>query len=119
MYADTMTDSMKAAIGETSRRRSLQAAYNAEHGITPTSVVKAIDDVLSSIYERDYLGVPEKTDKRPAFRTQAELDAHVTMLEREMKAAAANLDFEKAAALRDQVRAIRTRDLGLGVPVRS
>ncbi len=119
MYADTMTDSMKAAIGETSRRRALQAAYNAEHGITPTSVVKSIDDVLSSIYERDYMGVPEKTDKRPAFRTQAELDAHVTMLEREMKSAAANLDFEKAAALRDQVRAIRTRDLGLGVPVRS
>jgi len=117
MYADTMTDSMKAAIGETSRRRALQAAYNTEHGITPTSVVKAIDDVLTSVYERDYLGVPEKVEKgRPMFRTQAELDTYVTGLEKEMKAAAANLDFETAAALRDQIRALKTRDLGLGAP---
>jgi excinuclease ABC subunit B len=117
MYADTMTDSMKAAIGETSRRRALQAAYNAEHGITPTSVVKAIDDVLTSIYERDYLGVPEKVEKgRLMFHTQAELDAHVTGLEKDMKAAAANLDFEAAASLRDQIRALKTRDLGLGAP---
>jgi excinuclease ABC subunit B len=117
MYADTMTESMKAAIGETSRRRALQAAYNAEHGITPTSVVKAIDDVLSSVYERDYLGVPDKGEKgRPVFRSQAELDAHLAGLEKEMKAAAANLDFEKAAGLRDQIRALRTRDLGLGAP---
>jgi excinuclease ABC subunit B len=118
MYAETMTDSMKAAIGETSRRRALQAAYNAEHGITPTSVIKSIDDVLTSIYERDYMGVPEKAEKgRPVFRTQAELDAHIAGLEKEMKAAAANLDFEKAAALRDQIRALRTRDLGLGAPM--
>jgi excinuclease ABC subunit B len=120
MYADTMTDSMKTAIGETSRRRALQAAYNAEHGITPTSVVKSIDDVLTSIYERDYMGVPEPTEKgRLVFRSQAELDAHLAGLEREMKAAAANLDFEKAAALRDQIRAIKTRDLGLGAPAYS
>jgi excinuclease ABC subunit B len=117
MYADTMTDSMKTAINETDRRRRLQASYNEEHGITPTSVSKAIDDVLTSIYERDYMGVPEPLDKgRPVFRTQAELDAHVHGLEKEMKAAAANLDFEKAAALRDQIRAIKTRDLGLGAP---
>jgi excinuclease ABC subunit B len=120
MYADTMTDSMKAAIGETSRRRALQAAYNTEHGITPTSIVKAIDDVLSSIYERDYLGVPEPLEKgRLVFRSQAELDAHLAGLEKEMKAAAANLDFEKAAGLRDQIRAIKTRDLGLGAPTYS
>jgi excinuclease ABC subunit B len=120
MYADTMTDSMKAAIGETSRRRALQAAYNTEHGITPTSVVKSIDDVLTSIYERDYVGVPEPVEKgRLVFRSQAELDAHLAGLEKEMKAAAANLDFEKAAGLRDQIRAIKTRDLGLGAPTYS
>jgi excinuclease ABC subunit B len=117
MYADTMTDSMKAAIAETSRRRALQAAYNAEHGITPTSVVKSIDEVLTSIYERDYMGVPEPVERgKLVFRSQAELDAHLSGLEREMKAAAANLDFEKAASLRDQIRAVKTRDLGLGAP---
>jgi excinuclease ABC subunit B len=120
MYADTMTDSMKSAIGETTRRRARQAAYNAEHGITPTSVVKSIDDVLTSVYERDYMGVPEKTEKgRRAFRTVAELEAYVAGLEKDMKAAAANLDFETAAALRDQIRALKTRDLGLGAPALS
>jgi excinuclease ABC subunit B len=117
MYADVVTDSMKAAIGETERRRTLQAAYNTEHGITPTTIVKAIDDVLTSIYERDYLGVPEPVKAgMPVFRSQAELDAHVAGLEKDMRAAAANLDFEKAAALRDQIRALKTRDLGLGAP---
>jgi excinuclease ABC subunit B len=120
MYAETMTESMKTAINETSRRRALQAAYNAEHGITPTSVVKSIDDVLTSIYERDYMGVPEPVEKgRLTFRTQAELDSHLAGLEKDMKTAAANLDFERAAALRDQIRAIKTRDLGLGAPTYS
>jgi excinuclease ABC subunit B len=70
--------------------------------------------VLSSIYERDYAPIPVAKDDRPLFRTQAELDAHISSLEKEMKAAAANLDFEKAAALRDRVRALKTRELGLG-----
>jgi excinuclease ABC subunit B len=117
MYADTMTDSMRGALDETGRRRARQSAYNTEHGITPTSIVKAIDDVLSSVYERDYMGVPEVKPLR-AFRTQAELDAHMAALEKEMRAAAANLDFEKAAGLRDELRALKTRDLGLGQPVR-
>jgi len=120
MYADVVTDSMKAAIGETERRRTLQAAYNTEHGITPTTIVKSIDDVLTSIYERDYLGAPEPVKAgMPVFRSQAELDAHVAGLEKDMRAAAANLDFEKAAALRDQIRALKTRDLGLGAPALS
>jgi excinuclease ABC subunit B len=113
MYADVMTASMRAAITETERRRARQQAYNDEHGITPTSIVKAIDDVLSSVYERDYGATPLVKDERPAFRTQAELDAHIAGLEKEMKAAAANLDFERAAALRDRVRALKTRELGL------
>ncbi len=114
MYADKMTDSMRAAISETERRRARQAAYNAEHGITPTSIVKAIDDVLSSVYDRDYSTVADPRDLRPAFRSHQELEAHIANLDQQMKAAAGNLDFEKAASLRDQIRALRTRDLGLG-----
>ncbi len=115
MYADTVTASMKAAISETERRRTRQAAYNEEHGITPQSVVREIDDVMSSVYERDYV-TPAVRDERETFRTQAELDAHLARLEQDMKAAAANLDFEKAAGLRDTLKALRTRELGLAGP---
>jgi excinuclease ABC subunit B len=113
MYADVMTASMRAAINETERRRALQQAYNEEHGITPTSIIKSIDDVLSSVYERDYVAVPAVREDRPHFQSQADLDAHIASLEKEMKAAAANLDFERAAALRDRVRALKTRELGV------
>jgi excinuclease ABC subunit B len=111
MYADAMTDSMKYAIGETDRRRAIQEAYNREHGITPASIVKSIDEVLSSIYERDYVTVA--TDERETFRTVGELEAHVGELRTQMKAAAANLEFEKAATLRDRIKQLRSRDLGL------
>ena len=111
MYADKMTDSMKSAIGETERRRALQARYNEEHGITPESVVRAIEDVMSSVYERDY-STPAVRETE-TFRTQAELDAEIARLEHEMKSAAANLDFERAATIRDTVKSLRTRELGL------
>ncbi len=115
MYADTMTASMKSAIAETERRRALQAAYNAEHGITPESIVRHIDEVFSSVYERDYMTPAAR--EREVFRTQAELDAEIARLEREMKSAAANLDFERAATLRDSLKTLRTRELGLsGLP---
>jgi excinuclease ABC subunit B len=112
MYADKTTDSMRAAIAETSRRRAMQEAYNTEHGITPQSIVKQIDDVMSSVYERDYL-TPATTlsDGTEHFKTQAELDQHITGLRDQMKAAAANLDFEKAAALRDTIKRLRNPEL--------
>ena len=113
MYADTVTQSMRSAIDETDRRRGLQAAYNREHGITPTSIVKDIDEVLSSVYERDYVTISAVKDEREVFRTRAELDAHLAALEADMRAAAANLEFEKAAVLRDRVQSLRTQDLGL------
>ena len=112
MYADTMTASMKSAISETERRRTLQAAYNEEHGITPESIVRHIDEVFSSVYERDY-GTSAVRESRDTFRTQAELDAEIARLERDMKSAAANLDFERAATLRDSLKALRSRELGL------
>ena len=113
MYADTMTASMKSAMAETERRRALQQAYNEEHGITPESVVRAIDEVLSSVYEADYGTPAASRDKGDAFHTQAELDAEIHRLELEMKSAAANLDFERAASIRDTLKALRTRELGL------
>jgi excinuclease ABC subunit B len=112
MYAETMTESMKSAIAETERRRTLQAAYNEEHGITPESVVRAIEDVMSSVYERDYVTPPTR-EAAQTFRTQAELDAEIVRLEHEMKSAAANLDFERAATIRDTLKSLRTRELGL------
>ena len=102
---------MKSAIAETERRRELQAAYNEEHGITPESVVRAIEDVMSSVYERDYSTPPAR--EAETFRTQAEVDAEIARLEREMKSAAANLDFERAATIRDTLKSLRTRELGL------
>jgi excinuclease ABC subunit B len=111
MYADRITDSMKHAISETERRRAIQEAYNEEHGITPATIIKAIDEVMSSIYERDYVTVAR--DPGDEFRTQGELDAHVETLQGQMKAAAANLEFEKAAKLRDRIKQLRSRELGL------
>jgi excinuclease ABC subunit B len=103
---------MRKAMDETRRRREKQEAYNLEHGITPASIVKAIDDVLSSVYERDYVTV--KADApREEYRTEAELHALVARLERDMKAAAQNLEFERAASLRDRLKRLRTIDLGL------
>jgi excinuclease ABC subunit B len=116
LYADTVTESMRIATAETDRRRRVQEAYNEEHGITPSSIVKQIDDLLTSVYERDYVAVPLAAEAASPFKTQAEMDAEMARLEREMREAAANLDFEKAAIVRDQVKALRMKGLGLGGP---
>ena len=111
LYADHHTDSMRRAIAETDRRRQVQEGYNVEHGITPASIIKNIDEVLSSVYERDYVTVPTVADAREQYKTQADLDAAVSALEKEMRAAAANLEFERAAAIRDRLKALRNPDL--------
>jgi excinuclease ABC subunit B len=116
LYADAMTDSMRHAIAETDRRRAVQEAYNVEHGITPASIVKHIDDVLASVYERDYVTVAKEPDERNRFRTQAELDAFMSKLDREMKEAAANLEFERAAKIRDRLKRLRNPDLVTAEP---
>ena len=113
MYADTVTASMRMAIDETARRRAIQAAYNLEHGITPTSIVKDIEGLLQSVYERDYGALPS-TDA--PVRSPADLEAHVADLERRMREAAANLDFESAALLRNQISMAKGRSLGFGRP---
>jgi excinuclease ABC subunit B len=111
LYADKVTDSMRQAIDETGRRRTLQEDYNAAHGITPASIIKNIDDVLASVYERDYVTVAREPDERDRFRTRAELETFITSLEREMREAAANLEFERAAGIRDRIRRLRSPEL--------
>jgi excinuclease ABC subunit B len=113
MYADKVTDSMRHAMGEMERRRARQSAYNDEHGITPQSIVRAIDEVMSSVYERDYMTPAVINDGTERFTTQAELDAYIASLQAGMRAAAANLDFEKAASLRDDIKRLRNPELGL------
>jgi excinuclease ABC subunit B len=107
MYADTITDSMRAALEETGRRRAIQAEYNRRHGITPESIVKAIDDVLGSVYEADYLRVPVEAAGEEAGRTPAEIEAEIEALRRQMHAAAEALRFEEAAALRDRIKYLK------------
>src|SRR5215831_9514278 len=113
MYADNVTDSMRQAIGETERRRKIQEAYNQEHGITPASIVKSIDEVMTSVYERDYVTVGKTADEAGQFKTMGELEAYVAGLQVQMKTAAANLEFEKAATLRDRIKQLKSRELGL------
>jgi excinuclease ABC subunit B len=116
LYADAVTESMRQAISETDRRRRRQEAYNAEHGITPASIVKHIEDVLSSVYERDYVTVPRAVDERDRFKSRAELEAFIAALERDMREAAAGLEFERAAALRDRLRRLRNPELAAAGP---
>jgi len=113
MYADTVTDSMRTAISETERRRTKQEAYNQEHGITPQSIVKSIDEVMSSVYERDYMTPAATIDGTERFHNQQQLDAYLASKQEEMRAAATNLDFEKAAALRDEIKRLRNPELVL------
>ncbi|HTT20406.1 MAG TPA: excinuclease ABC subunit UvrB [Candidatus Sulfotelmatobacter sp.] len=111
LYADRMTDSMKRAMDETSRRRAIQAAYNEEHGITPESIVRPLDMTLAAIVAADYtdLAVPE-SDGMPEFKSQEEVDAYIAKLENEMREAAKRFEFEKAAKLRDTIKELRTKE---------
>ena len=101
LYADRMTDSMRQAIGETNRRRAKQEAYNREHNITPQSIIRSVDMQLARIVEADYLTVPAEDAVIGEITSEHELLQAITQLETQMRAAAKNFEFERAAALRD------------------
>jgi len=111
LYADKMTDSMRRAIDETDRRREKQVAYNDENGITPTTIIRAINDSLASILKADYADLTEEAGADELnFATQAELDLYINNLESDMREAAKKFEFEKAAKLRDTVKELRTKE---------
>src|SRR5262247_2129834 len=111
MYADHVTESMAATIQETERRRELQHAYNAAHGITPESIKSSIRELLQTVYERDYYTVPVEEPSAETFESPAALQARIGELEARMKEAAKRLDFEHAAELRDRLKSLRKQQL--------
>jgi excinuclease ABC subunit B len=110
LYADRMTDSMKKAIDETTRRRAIQQAYNEEHGITPESIVRPLEMSLAHIVEADYVDVTEQAEGIPELKSQEELNAYIAKLEVDMREAAKRFEFETAAKLRDTIRDLRTKE---------
>jgi excinuclease ABC subunit B len=111
LYADVMTDSMKRAIEETSRRRRVQVEYNERNGITPQSIIKPIDMSLVAIAEGDYVTVPVEADEDVDQMTPEERARFIGELEERMREAARKFEFEKAAQLRDRLRDLRTREV--------
>ncbi|MBY5351466.1 excinuclease ABC subunit UvrB [Rhizobium leguminosarum] len=118
LYADQITGSMKRAMEETSRRREKQMVYNQEHGITPESVKARISDILDSVYERDHVradisGVSGKGFADGGNLVGNNLQTHLNALEKSMRDAAADLDFEKAARLRDEIKRLKAAELAI------
>ena len=114
LYADVMTDSMKRAIQETERRREVQEAYNVEHGITPTSIIRPTDMSLAMILKAEYMELTEQEQEVPEFKDQHELNDFVAKLETEMREAAKKFEFERAAKLRDTIKELRTKEFLFG-----
>lgn len=107
LYADSVTNSMERAIAETNRRRKLQEQYNLENNITPRSIKKDISRIFESIYEADYVTVPKPSEAKTMFGSRDELARLIEGLESEMRAAAKELAFERAAQLRDEIRQLK------------
>ncbi|HOC72175.1 MAG TPA: excinuclease ABC subunit UvrB [Candidatus Hydrogenedentes bacterium] len=115
MYADTVTGSMERAMGEMSRRRKKQIAYNKKHGITPRSIEKAIPDLLGSIHERDYVTVPRAAEEPDLYLPSEDLRKTIGLLRKKMRQAADKMDFEQAAVYRDRITALERRIIEEGL----
>lgn len=115
LYAERMTDSMNKAITETNRRRKIQQEYNTKNNITPQSIQKRIDEVLTSIYERDYFDYSRISEEKDIYLSPQKRKERMEKLEKLMKEAARNLEFEKAAKWRDELNKLKKRELELVV----
>jgi excinuclease ABC subunit B len=113
LYADTLTGSIKEAMNETNRRRMLQKEYNAKNDITPQSITKRIDEVLTSVYERDYFDYLKISEDKDIYLSPEKRKKRMEKLEKLMKEAVRNLEFEKAASLRDELKKLKKRELEL------
>ena len=113
LYADSITDSMNKAITETNRRRKIQQEFNTKNNITPQSIKKRIDEVLTSIYERDYFDYSRISEEKDIYLSPQKRKEKMEKLENLMKEAARNLEFEKAAKLRDELNKLKKRELEL------
>jgi len=116
LYADTMTRSLRSAIEETERRRNKQRAWNEAHGITPVSIRRQIGKVLESVFEQDYVTVSPVKNGGIAEFVGKDLKTTIAELEKRMRAAAADLEFEEAARIRDEIKRLEALDLGLEPP---
>jgi excinuclease ABC subunit B len=111
LYADRMTDSMTRAIGETNRRRATQVQYNEANNITPQSILKPIDPGLVAIAEADYVTIPLEPEPDAGSLSAEDLDRFISELEEKMREAARKFEFEKAAQLRDRIKALKTQEI--------
>src|SRR5579863_4414906 len=113
-YADSMTDSMRVAMDETNRRRRIQSEYNREHNITPETIKKGIPQALAQMAASDYFPIPLAAEEQEIFVPSHELPAVIRALEKEMKEASKRLEYERAAELRDRIKALKERALEVG-----
>jgi excinuclease ABC subunit B len=111
LYADRITGSMERAMAETDRRREKQQAYNEAHGITPTTIKRNIGDIIADVSSRD--GLMVEIDESTPHLVGHNLRSHIEDLEKKMRAAAADLEFEEAARLRDEIKQLEASELGL------
>jgi excinuclease ABC subunit B len=114
MYADKITGGIEVCLQETKRRRQIQRRYNKEQGITPETIRKSIGDLLTSVYEADYYTVPVVMEQEAVYLSEKDLQGMIRKLRTDMKKAAENLEFEKAAQIRDRLRELSGLELEMG-----